>query len=90
MTASSESAAALRPADAARYLGISKFTLRNIRQGDRRAVALGEPTRGPKFIVVSRSVCLYRREDLDAWLEQQAQATEESLRPKRVSKQQGR
>jgi hypothetical protein len=74
---------AFRPDEAAEYLGISKFTLRNIRKADRRAAALGEPTRGPKFICVSRTICLYRRDDLDTWLSAQAAATEKGMQPHR-------
>ena len=51
----------LRPAEAARYLGLSESTLAKLRMQHRR-------TEGPSFAKVNGCI-LYRRADLDAWIE---------------------
>lgn len=72
---------ALRSNEAAEYIGLSPYTLRNFRQADSKAIAKGAKPRGPKFLRVGTTLCLYRREDLDAWLEERARATLDVLRP---------
>lgn len=72
-----------RPKDAATYLGISIYTLRNLRLADRDALSSGGRASGPKFIRVGPNIVVYRREDLDAWLERRAQATQRALRRQR-------
>jgi predicted DNA-binding transcriptional regulator AlpA len=54
----------LRPRDAAQYLGVSESLLAKLRMRDRREI-------GPTFIKISGCI-LYRRSDLDAWLDQNA------------------
>lgn len=66
----------LRTKEAAEYLGLSPQTLCNYRTLDRKAVALGEPMRGPRFLMIcGGNVCVYRKHDLDAWLDTAAKAT---------------
>jgi hypothetical protein len=50
---------ALRPKDAARYLGVSMTTLRHLPIPSRRVFVTGQ----------RKPIVLYLREDLDAWLE---------------------
>lgn len=52
----------LRPQDAARYLGISPSTLAKLRMRANRA-------KGPAFSSPLGRYIVYRRSDLDAWLE---------------------
>lgn len=55
---------AVKVAQAAEYLSLSANTLNKWRtQG-----------RGPRFVKLGRSVC-YRREDLEAWLQQQSRGS---------------
>lgn len=49
---------AYNTADAARLIGVSPKTLLNWRYEGK----------GPEYVRVSRSLVLYRRDDLDAWL----------------------
>ncbi|WP_263830307.1 helix-turn-helix transcriptional regulator [Ruegeria aquimaris] len=51
----------LRPAEAARYLGLSESTLAKLRMRHRRSD-------GPKFAKMNGCV-VYRQMDLDAWIE---------------------
>ena len=50
----------MRPAEAARYLGVSVSTLAKLRMVDRKA-------EGPGYSKINGCV-IYRREDLDAWV----------------------
>jgi hypothetical protein len=59
--------ALLKDRDAAAYLGRSIPWIRGMRLADTRAVAAGGPTRGPKWIVIHKSI-FYRLPDLDAWI----------------------
>ncbi len=54
----------LRPRDAALYLGVSASLLAKLRMRDKRDC-------GPRFIKLSGCV-IYRRADLDDWLERNA------------------
>ena len=54
----------LRPRDAARYLGVSTSLLAKLRMREKRDC-------GPRFVKLSGCV-IYRRSDLDAWLERNA------------------
>lgn len=63
---------ALREKEAATYLGLSSFHLRNTRVVDARRKARGEPIEGPAWINIGRAV-RYLREDLDAWLDARRQ-----------------
>lgn len=60
---------ALRTKDAAEYLGCAPQTLENLRTADKKAMLMGEPTRGPRFVVLGRGLTVYRLADLDAWLD---------------------
>ena len=55
----------MRSNEAARYTGVSKSTLAKLRMRHKR-------TAGPRFIKLSGCV-VYRRSDLDAWMEQNIQ-----------------
>lgn len=48
----------MRPATAAKYMGVSKAFLDQSRCSGS----------GPRFVRVSKGMILYRRDDLDAWL----------------------
>ena len=50
------------PAEAADYTGLSSSYLAKLRMGASR-------TAGPKFVKIGIRAVLYRREDLDAWIE---------------------
>lgn len=50
------------PDEAARYTGLSKSYLAKLRMGTHK-----EP--GPRFVKIGLRAVLYRREDLDAWIE---------------------
>lgn len=54
----------MRPTEAAQYTGISESTLAKLRMLHNRA-------NGPKFVKLSGCI-VYRRADLDQWLEQNA------------------
>ena len=51
----------MRPQEAARYTGISESSLAKLRMRENRA-------KGPRFVKLSGCI-VYRRLDLDAWME---------------------
>ncbi len=51
----------MRPADAARYTGLSESTLAKLRMRHNRS-------EGPRYLKISGCV-IYRRDDLDTWLD---------------------
>ena len=71
----------LRTNEAAAYVGLSPHTLCNYRTQDRKAMAIGQETRGPRFLLIcGGNVCVYRVADLDAWLRASAKAGAKSMR----------
>lgn len=60
---------ALRTAQAAEFLGCTAAHLTNLRTFDKRAMKLGEPTKGPRFCILGHNITVYLRKDLIAWLE---------------------